>query len=347
VSSTVNVGVIGVGNAGVHHATSFAGCTNAKVVAAADPSAEALDKISGTIEGIVGVTDYHQMLAMDEVDLVMIATPHNLHKQMVVDALQAGKNVLCEKPLAMTIAECDEMIATAKQTGSRLFVIQTHRTNPPFLRLKRIVEENDMGKPIGGLVQYLGCEVQRMSDETSWKGTHEHAGGGVLLDGGVHAIDLCNWYFGKPVAVSAQCHSPEGWSPQKGETTGSVLITYESGTIAQVFATFEARLRGSFSEGTLRMSADLFYEEGSARAESAYYGKFGPTRSVSYVCRSDEEHVVEPTAEDEINYSQHVIDCILNGTEPLVGPQDARAAVAVAETAYKSAATGQQVSINL
>ncbi len=344
-SSTVNVGVIGVGNAGWNHAMGFNSCRNAKVVAAADPSDAALAKIAKEIKGIKGVKNYHDMLAMKDVDLVMVATPHNLHKKMVIDALQAGKHVFCEKPLAMNTAECDEMIATARRTGKRLFAVQTHRANPMFVRLKRILKENDMGKPVGGLVQYLGCEVQRMSDATSWKGTHEQAGGGVLLDGGVHVIDLCNWYYGKPVSVSAQCHCPEGWNPKKGETTGSVLIGYENGATAQVFATFEARLKGSFGEPTIRMSADLFFEEGYARAEYAYYGKFGISKSISYICRSDEEHFVEPEEQDKINYSQSVINCILDGTELFVTPQDARAAVAVAEAAYKSAATGQTVKI--
>lgn len=344
-SDIVNVGVIGVGNAGFGHATGLDGCTNSKLVAASDPSDDALAKIAEAVEGITCFKDYHEMLAMDEIDLVMVATPHNLHKTMVIDALEAGKHVFCEKPLALSTAECDEMIATAERTGKRLFVVQTHRANPPFVRLKRIIEENDMGKPVGGLIEYLGCEVQRMGDETSWKGTHEHAGGGVLLDGGVHVIDLCNWYFGKPVSVSAQCHSPEGWNPQKGETTGMLLITYESGAIAQVFVTFEARLKGSFGEPTLRMSSELFFEEGNAKAEAAYYGQFGPERSISYVCRSDEEHVVEPEDQDTINYSQSVIDCIVNGTELFVTPQDARAAVAIVEAAYESAATGQTVKV--
>jgi predicted dehydrogenase len=285
------------------------------------------------------------MLEQKDLDLVVVATPHHLHLPNVIDSLQAGKHVFCEKPLAMNAAEADQMIATAKKVGRQLFAVQTQRSSPPFRRLKKIITETDMGRIVGGTIGYLGCEVVRMSDTSSWKGTLAQAGGGVLLDGGCHVIDLCNWYFGNPKSVMAQLHTPEGWNQKKGETTASVLIEYDNGAIAQVFVSFEARLPGSFSEATLKIGADIYFEEGSASAEYAYFGKYGPRTSVRYVARGDEEHNVQPTAEDGINYSQSVLDCLLRGAKPVVTPEEARQAVAVAECAYKSAKEGKRIMI--
>jgi len=341
----VRVGVIGLGMAGSHHVRDFAGCPDAAVVGGADPGGPALRRARALQPDAAFVEDYHDLLARDDVDLVVVATPHDLHFGMVVDALRAGKHVLCEKPLAITVAECDGMIAAAAEAGRELFVVQTQRGSPPFRRLKRVLDENDFGPLVGGAAMYLGCEVRRMGEVDNWKGTHARAGGGVLLDGGCHVIDLCNWYLGRPVGVMARSRTPAGWHAHKGETTGQLLISYESGAVVQVLASFEARLAGSFTDGTLGISVDLYAEQGSARAEYAYLGKYGARTSVRYVCRGDEEHVIQPQGGDGANFARNVVDCLLGRGEPLVTAREARQAVAVVQAAYESARTGRQVDV--
>lgn len=343
--SPVRVGFIGLGMAGTGHLKKMLTCSDAHVVCGADTGAEARTRAAETAPGIECYADHQAMLERDDVDLVVVATPHSFHRPTVIDSLRAGKHVLCEKPLAMNTAECDEMIAAARESGRRLFVEQTHRLNAPFARLMRELRERDMGAPVGGIVQYLGYEGLRMADTTNWKGTYKLAGGGVLLDGGCHAIDLCNWFFGTPVSVSARCRKPDDWPPEKAETTAQVVIEYESGVVAQVFATFEARLPGSFSQGILEIRAELFYEQGSARAKYAYYGGPGPERTADCVCRGDERHVLEVTDADGGTFDEHVVACLLTGEEPVVTAEEARLAVAVAEAAYESARTGKNVAV--
>ncbi|MDY6913311.1 MAG: Gfo/Idh/MocA family oxidoreductase [Planctomycetota bacterium] len=344
-TKNVRVGIIGLGMAGSNHLNEFAACQNATVVCAADPSPAARQRVEKEHKDVVCVDDYHRLLERDDVDLVAVITPHKFHLPVAIDAFRAGKNVFCEKPLAMNVAECDEMIAAADSAGRRLLVVQNQRANPPFHRLKRILAENDLGEPIGGVVAYLGYEIKRLRDESNWKGTYDLAGGGVLLDGGCHIIDLCNWYYGRPVSVLANCRTPRQWSEKKAETTSSILITYESGATAQVFASFETRIPGSFAEPTLEVSANLYFQNGTAHVRSGYYGPAGADQSLWYICGSDEKHVVEPTQEDKLNYQQHMLDCLLNGTEPIVTPAEARMAVAVAEAAYASARDGKAVDV--
>ena len=344
-NAPVRVGFVGLGMAGRGHLQGMANCERAKVVYVADSFADSRQQAAKIVPDVEGFDDYHAMLQRDDLDLVVIATPHYLHLSTVIDSLRAGKHVLCEKPLAMTMAECDQMMAVEKETGKRLFVVQTHRLNAPFAALKKALDSQDMGHPVGGIVQFLGYEGWRMADLSSWKGTYEKAGGGVLLDGGCHVIDLANWYFGRPTAVTAFCRKPPDWPPQKAETTGQVIVQYESGALVQVLATFEARLPGSFTEPILEIKAELYYEEGSAQARYAYYGPPGAVRTAQFLCRSDEVHHIEITDADGGNFDDHTVDCLLSGAKPVVSPQEAAWAVAVAEAAYESDRTGARLSI--
>jgi len=334
--------LIGLGSAGINYLNLFSNCERAHVVAGADPSSDACARASKLAGELDCVADYHETLSRDDIDLVVVATPHNLHHAMVIGALEAGKHVLCEKPLAITTAECDAMIAAAKSAGRQLLAIQTQRSVAPFRLLKKALDENDMGAPLGCMAMYLGCEVDRMNDTNSWKGTLAQAGGGVLLDGGCHIIDLCNWYLGRPVRVVGQSRSPKDWHKHKGETTGSAMITYEGGATAQVLTSFESRLPGSYAEPTLRVAVELYYENGSAWAEYAYFGQYGLHRSAKYICGNDEQHELEIKDEHNVNYAEHIIACLLDGAEPLATPVESRMAIAVIEAAYNSARTGGQ-----
>lgn len=342
----IRVGIIGFGMAGRGHLRCLLSCAKAKVVGIADPGEEAREYAASNFDGVERFDDYRAMLDRKDLDLVTIATPHYLHLRMALDSFDAGKHVFCEKPLAISADECDRMIAGAKKADRKLYVFQNHRTNPPFRALKRILDENDFGASVAAIVQYLGCELERMRDRDNWKCSYDRAGGGVLLDGGVHVIDLCNWYFGNPVSVIAQLHKPEDWLENKGESTANLLITYESGAVAQVLASFETLLPGSFSEGTLKVTADLYFENGKAYAEYAYLGKFGMNKSTRYVCGADEEHVVEPSDEDKVNYHEYTLNCLADGSPPIVTAAEARMAVAVAEAGYESARAGKRIDVS-
>jgi len=341
----VRVGIVGLGMAGQGHLRAFASDPRAEVVCAFDPDESARSSIAAEMPALRRPADLRGVLCDDTIDLVVIATPHKYHCELVTKCLRADKHVLCEKPLAVSTAECDHMIAVARQAGRQLFVVQTQRGAGPFRRLKSILDEHDFGACVGARAAYLGCEVQRMGDPLSWKCTKDTAGGGVLLDGGCHVIDLCNWYLGQPVRVIGQCRVPADWPDHKAETGANVLITYKDGATVQVFCTFESRLPGSFTEATLRVAVELYFENGMAQAEYAYFGKHGLHRSVSYVCGDDEKHQFEPTASDDVPFAQHVVACLLDGDEPVVTAEEARMTVAVAEAAYVSARTQAAVDL--
>ena len=341
-SEPVGVGMIGLGMAGSGHLVAFAKSRRVRVVGAADPDPAACARAAKAVPGLTCTGDYRELLRRRDVDLVVVATPHKLHRVPVLDALRAGKHVFCEKPLAVNAAECDEMIAAARAAGRWLLVYQTQRFGPQFYALKQISERGGLGRRLFGAIHYLGNELERIHDVTSWKCSLDLAGGGVLLDGGVHVVDLANWYFGRPVSVMAQVRTPSPWPQNKGEPTGQLLITYEDGTVAQVLATFEAQLK---NQGGLKIAAFLFFEKGNAYAEYAHLGGLESRRLLTRVDPTGKESVSEPGADEGVNYIDHVLDCLAGKTQPLVTAEEARMAVAVVEAAYESARTGRQVEV--
>ncbi len=134
--------------------------------------------------GIFAYDSLEQVLSDERVDMVTVAIPNDSHKEVVVKALNAGKNVICEKPVAMNLEELDEMIAAAKKNGKIFSVHQNRRFDVDFLAMKRIKESGEIGEIINIESRIHGSR----GIPSDWRGEKEH-GGGMLLDWGVHLID--------------------------------------------------------------------------------------------------------------------------------------------------------------
>ena len=135
-------------------------------------------------KGIFAYDTYEDVLADERVDLVTVAIPNDSHKEVVIKALEAGKNVICEKPVAMNLKELDEMIAAANKNGKIFSVHQNRRFDVDFLAMKQINDSGEIGKLINIESRIHGSR----GIPSDWRGEKEH-GGGMLLDWGVHLID--------------------------------------------------------------------------------------------------------------------------------------------------------------
>ncbi|MFH1844258.1 MAG: Gfo/Idh/MocA family oxidoreductase, partial [bacterium] len=147
--------------------------------------------------------DYREMIAREELDAVVIATPHHLHAPMTLAALETGLHVLVEKPLAIRVSEGDRMVSLAREKGRVLTVGHNYRTFPGNVRLKQIVDSGRLGPIHRILWQWLENRPESYYDRDIWRCTWQHAGGGVLMNQTSHDLDLLCWLFGSPVEVSA------------------------------------------------------------------------------------------------------------------------------------------------
>ncbi|MBP3436292.1 MAG: Gfo/Idh/MocA family oxidoreductase [Clostridia bacterium] len=144
--------------------------------------------------GIYAYSSLDEVLADERVDIVTVAVPNDSHKEIVIRALEAGKSVICEKPVAMSLAELDEMIAAANKSGNIFSVHQNRRFDVDYLAIKKIVGDGKIGKPLRIESRIHGSR----GIPSDWRGEKEH-GGGMILDWGVHLIDQLLQIFNEPI----------------------------------------------------------------------------------------------------------------------------------------------------
>lgn len=171
---------------------------HSKIIAIADVAADRLKDVAGYFNA-TAYTDYRQMLADADIDVVVVAGPNSLHAQMTIDALAAGKHVLCEKPMATTLDEARAMIEAAEKSKRRLMVTMNQRFMSHHVRAKKIIESGLLGKPLTfrTVFAHSGPENWSVEGLETWFFNKGAAGVGVLGDLGVHKIDLMRWLIGE------------------------------------------------------------------------------------------------------------------------------------------------------
>jgi predicted dehydrogenase len=257
-------GIIGVGNIAPHHAVAIKNTAGAELVAVATRNPERgnafVQEHGGTF-----YADYRDVLARADVNAVAICTPHDLHAPMTIDAARAGKHVLCEKPMARTVAECDAMIAACERAGVTLGVLFQMRFDPLARKLKALIDDGKLGRLIWTTTNALWYRSDEYYRSGAWRGTWEHEGGGVLINQAIHVIDLMLWLTGMPTRVNAQMrtlnHSIEV------EDSAVAILEYADNRLGLIQATVAAYpgYPERIEVGGTRGSA--VYHRGEARLE--------------------------------------------------------------------------------
>lgn len=191
----LNTAIIGCGKVAHIHAKALQNARNSNFRAVYSRS----EKKGGEFAGLYGVgsfTSIEEMIKKEKIDAVIVCTPHMFHKDPVNEALEAGAHVLVEKPLASTLADCDEMAATAGRTGKTLGVVSQRRFYPPCMRMFRAISGGKIGRPSLGTVIVLGWRDQNYYESDPWRGSWIQEGGGVLVNQAPHQLDLLQWFMG-------------------------------------------------------------------------------------------------------------------------------------------------------
>jgi len=202
VSKKVRVGLIGCGRVARVHAQALTELDQTQLVAVCDIK-EDRAKEYGEKFNVDYYLDYKEMLARDDIDAVQICTPHHLHKEMTVNAANAGKHVLTEKPMALSIEDIDAMIGAADRNGVTLGVIFQNRYNDSSLAVKEVIDSGKLGKILGARAFITWRRTDEYYKGSDWKGTWDKEGGGFLIDQAIHTIDLMQWMVGEVETIRA------------------------------------------------------------------------------------------------------------------------------------------------
>lgn len=338
----LKVGIIGAGGMIAYwHIKPLQNAEYAQVTALCDQREEAVKKMADEF-GIEKTFTDHKALIADDLDVVYVMTPHYLHRQMVLEALESGKHVICEKPFAMNAKEAEEMVTAAKKAGKRLFLSENFRYSPEIRKAKQLIEEGKMGKLFLCTSCFIGNEYERMTDPEHWKGTLDKSGGGVVIDNGVHMIDALYNLFGKVNSVYAEFKQAFTNNPKKGEDTAILSFEFASGLIADTTLTFVARHCG-FLEGYMgaAIRIDIFGENGSLHI------------------LNEKENLITQIVGDEVNKfapdalqkeytlvpDMDFTECIVKDKEPLLPTEDGVEIMKIVDAVYRSAKSGTREKV--
>lgn len=193
---------------------------------------ENIKEIAITREVVKKYTDYKEMLEKEDIDAISICTESGYHSTHAIDCLSAGKHVLVEKPMALSLADADEMIKLAKNKDLKLGVCHQNRFNPPVQKLRRAIEEKRFGKIINGTARILWNRNDDYYRQALWRGTWE-LDGGTLMNQCIHNIDLLQWLLGGKVE-SIYAQTGTFLRNIEAEDFGAIIIRFENGTIGIV-----------------------------------------------------------------------------------------------------------------
>ena len=192
----IGIGMIGTGNISDLHSVGYMNNEHSKIVAVADVRKEVAEEKRKNFGAEFSYSDYSELLKNDKVDAVDICVPNFLHSKITIAATEAGKHVLVEKPMAITVKECEEMVAAARRGGVKLMVGHNQIFYPPHQEAKRLIQE-EIGKPILLLTRLHNGFRQNMG----WRADPKAVGGGFFMEACVHRLYLSRFLAGEPKVI--------------------------------------------------------------------------------------------------------------------------------------------------
>ncbi|MEK3889241.1 Gfo/Idh/MocA family protein [Bacillus sp. FSL K6-3431] len=365
-SKKVRVGVIGCGGiANQKHLPSLAKLVEkVELTAFCDISIERAEQAArqyGNEEAAV-YSDYKKLLEDTSIDVVHVCTPNVSHSFITIDALESGKHVMCEKPMAINSEEAKRMLDAANRTGKKLTIGYQNRFRGDSISLNQACKEGDLGE-----VYFAKAHAIRRRGVPTWGVfmDKEKQGGGPLIDIGTHALDLALWMMNnyKPKLVVGSTYQKltdktEGnvfgpWNPEEYKVEDSAFgyikmengatITLEASWALNMLHEKEAQVTLCGTEAGAEMFGNPDKNEGFVTYNSTKYGQRieSETTQASGIAYFEGQEL-------DMGYleAKQWIDAILNDDEPLVKPEEAYVVTQILEAIYKSAETGKAVELN-
>jgi myo-inositol 2-dehydrogenase / D-chiro-inositol 1-dehydrogenase len=340
----VGIGIIGSRFIAELHAEALKRVSGARVVAVASPNEAHAREFAEKHRIPRWFTNYHDLLRLPEVQMVTLCLPNALHCQATLDAAGAGKHVVCEKPLCLSLREADAMIAACRKAGVQLLYAEELCFTPKYVRAKQLVDEGALGKV------YLVKQSEKHSGpHADWFWDVRQSGGGVLLDMGCHGIEFARWVLGRPRArsVYAQCGTHVHDDRTRGDDNAIVIIEFENDALAL--------LEESWTRpGGMDDRAEIYGSHGVTYADLLHGSALETYSEVGYGYAVEKAPTTRGwtfTMYEELwNYGfpqemEHFVDCVRGNATPVVTGEDGRVVLEIILAAYASAGSGRKVAL--
>lgn len=345
----IRFGIIGCGVIAPWHTQGIKDSGEAELVACCDIIEEKAQKVADEHEGqeVRVYTDYRELLSCNDIDAVCVCVPSGLHGAVTIDVAKAGKHVMCEKPVEITLPKIDEMVKACRDANVKLGVIFQRRTAKMWHKIKDAVDSGRLGKMVLGDAYLKYLRTQKYYDSGEWRGTWELDGGGALMNQGVHMIDLLRWIMGPIDTIYAQAdHLVRNIQV---EDTACAVIKFASGAFGvlegttSVFPGMNHRMEFHGELGTILVDGEEITkwdvpgdeEDSESKSEGAEV-EIGNMSA-------------DPTAISTDGHTLQIADlcrAIREDRDPMLTGEEARKAVEVILAVYESARTGMPVKLS-
>jgi len=342
----INVGVIGAGSIGKIHLQAYTSIPDVRVSAVVDIIEDRARQAAESFGIPKYYTDYREMLEKEKLDAVSVCVPNYLHSPMTVDALNAGVNVICEKPMAINAKEAQKMVDAARANNKILMVALCWRFSDEAKTIKEFINQGYLGN-----IYYAKVGILRLSGIPGmggWFTNKDKSGGGPLIDLAPHFLDLAMWFMNhpKPVSVKGYTYAKFGplnkrkgnWGiPEPGgkfdvEDLGCAIIGLENGATIFVEMSWASNIERDTTYCT------LFGDKGGA--------EMMPTKIFTEMAGKYVEIV--PRIEKVNSYLEelkHFVQCIKDGTPPIPKGEEGVIDMQIIDAIYESARTGKEVRL--
>jgi predicted dehydrogenase len=335
-------GIIGIGNVSTIHAKCIQQIENCKLIAVCSRSEEKAKKAAQEFR-VPYYINFVDLINRDDIDAISICTPSGMHLEPALAAAQAGKHVLVEKPIEITLDRADQIIHACQQATVKLAVIFQHRFETAVQQLRRAVQQGQLGKLILGDAYVKWHRTQEYYDTGGWRGTLKGDGGGALINQSIHTIDLLQWIMGPVKTVSGKVgtftHNIEG------EDMGLALLIFESGAMGviegstSIYPGFPERLEIHGEKGTIVL------EGGKIKTWEIQGTKEKPGEIAAAEKTGGASDSMAISIEGHLAQYRDFIDAIHEDREPKVNGIEGRKALEIVLAIYQSSKEGRAVQL--
>jgi len=342
VGRDVRVALVGCGRISGNHFDAFRKIDGLELVAVCD-TVEERARAASEAQGVPGFTSYEKMLRDVECDAVVIATPSGLHPQQGILAAKAGKHVITEKPMAISLAAADELVHACDSAGVSLFVVKQNRLNPGIQLLKRALDKGRFGRIYLANTTVRWTRPQEYYDQAPWRGTWEFDGG-AFMNQASHYVDLIQWLVGPVESVIAKTATLA--RRIEAEDTGVAVLKFRSGALGTIEVTMLAYPRN------LEGSITILGEKGSVKIAGTAVNKVETWQFSDY---DDDDKLIEAATTNPPNvygfghevYYRNVLKVLRGEAVPDTDGRAGRKSLELILGIYESAKTGREVPLPL
>jgi UDP-N-acetyl-2-amino-2-deoxyglucuronate dehydrogenase len=336
------IGLVGCGRISKNHFEAIEKIDGLELVAVADAD-PGRAKEAGAQWHVPHFTSYEKMLKEGDMDVVTIATPSGLHAEQGVAAAQAGKHVVMEKPMAISLTGADSLVRACDKAGVQLFVVKQNRLNPPIQLLKRAIDRNRFGRIYMASCTVHWARPQEYYDQAPWRGTWEFDGG-AFMNQASHYVDLIQWLMGPVETVMAKTATLA--RRIETEDSGVAILKFRSGALGTIEVTMLAYPRN------LEGSITILGEKGSVKIGGTAVNKVENWQFADY----DDDDKLVATAETNppnvyglghLGYYANVVAVLRGEAKPDTDGRAGRKSLELILGIYESAKTGREVPLPL